>query len=699
MKRTARTWILRVVAGLVAGPVAGQALPGFTAAASARQREAERRLFALPEPARIEALHEELTRVPHVAGTAGGALVAGYVAAQLRAAGLEVETPTYDVLLSAPRQVEVELLAPRAIRLARTEQAIAGDSSTQRPAEPAWHAYAKSGEVEAEVVYVGFGRAADYDALAALGVDVRGKVALARSFKGYRGGKSQEAERRGVAALLTYSDPEEDGHVQGDVYPQGPWGDETHVQRGANVYDFVVPGDPLTPGWPSTPGARRIAEAESTILPRIPSAPLAFRDAREILQALGGPVRPTREWQGGGAFTYHVGPGPAKVRVKVDVSREVRPIRNVIARLPGADPDPEVARQVVLLSNHHDAWVFGGVDPSSGTAAGLELARALGELARAGMRPRRTILIAFWDAEEFTLTGSTEWGEQHAAWLARDAVAVLNVDAAASGDRLSAYAVPALRALVREAARDVADPKGRGSVYDVWRGGEGDNVRSYGTRVGVEDGEPVVRVLGSGSDYTVFFNHLGIASLDMIFDGPYGVYHSSHDSHEWSRRFGDPGFAYNAAMVRLWGLLALRLANADVPAFDYGAYGRDVLSYLDDVAAEARARGMALDLGAARVAAQRLAAAPRAAASGDAATDRARTRNALAAERALLEPAGIPGRPFFRHLVYAPRPSYEAMTLPGVREAVEAGDAGRAASQAALLAGALARAADVLDQP
>jgi N-acetylated-alpha-linked acidic dipeptidase len=675
---------------------AAQPLPGFTAERSPRQRALEQRLLALTEAARIEALHHELTREPHVAGTPGGARVAQFVASRLREAGLAVEFADYDVLLSWPRSVEAELVAPRRERLARTEQPVAGDPSTQLAPPPAWHAYAKSGEVEAEVVYVGFGRASDYEALAALGVDVRGRIALARSFKGYRGGKSQEAERRGVAALLTYSDPEEDGFVQGDVYPAGPWGDETHVQRGANVYDFVVPGDPLTPGWASTPGARRIAPEEAAVLPRIPTAPLSFRDAKAILQALGGPARPTREWQGGGPFTYHVGPGPARVRLKVDVPREVLPIRNVIARIPGADPDPEVARQVVLLSNHHDAWAFGAVDPSSGTAAGLELARVLGELVRTGWRPRRTLLFGFWDAEEFTLTGSTEWGEEHAAALERDALAVLNVDAAASGDRLSVYAVPAMRALVREAARDVADPRGRGSVYDVWRGGEGDNVRSYGTRVGALDAEPVVRVLGSGSDYTVFFNHLGIASLDMLFDGPYGVYHSSHDTHEWLRRHGDPGFAASAAMVKLWGLLALRLAEADVPGLDYGEYGRDVLHYLDDVAADAARRGLVLDLGEAKAAAARLAATPRASASGEPARDRARAAAVRSAERALLDPAGIPGRPFFRHLVYAPRPSYEAMTLPGVREAVEAGDAARARAQAAALARALQRAVQVL---
>jgi N-acetylated-alpha-linked acidic dipeptidase len=667
----------------------GGALFGFAAESAVRQREVERTFLALPSAARCEALHRELTRSPHVAGTEGGRRVADEVARRLREAGLQTELATYDVLLSRPRRVEVELVAPRRVRLANPEPPLAADPQSRDPGlDGPWHAYARSGEVTAEVVYVNHGRAEDYDTLARMGIDVKGRIALARHFKGYRGGKSQEAERRGVAALVTYSDPAEDGYVQGDVFPEGPWGPDGHVQRGANVYDFIVPGDPLTPGWASTPDARRIGEAESRVLPRMMSVPLSFADARHILESLGGPVRPAG-WQGGGPFAYHVGPGPAQVRVSLDISRERRPIVDVIARLPGADPDPEVAGQVVLLSNHHDAWTFGGVDPSSGTATALELARSLGELARAGHRPRRTILFGIWDAEEFTLTGSTEWGEEHREELARTAVACLNVAAAASGDRLSVSASPALRPFLYEAARAVPDPRGRGSVYDVWKEGEGSNLRGYGVVAGERTEEPPVKVLGSGSDYTVFFNHVGVPSVDMLFDGPYGVYHSSYDSHEWMRRHGDPGFRYHAAMARLWGVMALRLANADVLPFDYGTYGRDVTAYLDDVERVARERRVPLDLGAARRAADLVARVPRPEPAGTAASLRARNQALRSAERHLLSSSGIPGRPWFRHLVYAPLPSYEAETLPGVREAVMEGDAARAASQVSALTRAL----------
>ncbi|HUG53958.1 MAG TPA: M28 family metallopeptidase [Vicinamibacteria bacterium] len=697
----ARAFALAAALLTVLPAVASEEPPplGFAAASAARQRGVEAALIALPSASRAQALHAQLTRAPHVAGTEASRRLAGEIAWHLRAAGLETEVVSYDVLLSWPRRVEVALVAPRQVRLARPEAAIPEDPWSSEPslATP-WHAYARSGDVTAEVVYVNHGRAEDYEELARRGIDVRGKIALARYFKGYRGGKSLEAERRGVAALITYSDPAEDGYVQGDVYPKGPWGPDSHFQRGANVYDFIVPGDPLTPGWASVAGARRIAEGESEILPRIPSVPLSFQDAREILQALEGPVRPDLEWQGGGPFTYHLGPGPAQVRLSLDVPREVRTIRNVIARLPGADPDPEVASQIVLLSNHHDAWTYGGVDPSSGTASAIELGRALGELSRRGMRPRRTIVLGIWDAEEFTLTGSTEWGEEHADVLRERAVACLNVDSSTSGDRFALSAVPSLRRFFYEVARRVEDPRGRGSVYDVWRAGEeAGNVRGYGVAAGEASAEPPVSILGSGSDYTVFFNHLGVPSADFLFDGPYGVYHSIYDSHEWMKRHGDPGFRYHAAMAALWGVAALRLANADVLPFDYATYGRDIGVYLDEVEALARLRSLPLDFSLARAQARRLAALPLPSAEGSAEERRRWNQALLRAERDLTRPEGLPGRPWFRHLVYAPLPSYAAETLPGVREAVIEKDAGRAAAQARHLGRALEQAADRLE--
>jgi N-acetylated-alpha-linked acidic dipeptidase len=680
---------IAVVLTVHAGPDA-EGLLGFTPQGSSRQQRVEASFLPLPDASRAEVHLRELTRTPHTAGTEGARRVAEYVAQRFREYGLDTSIEIYDVLLSAPRLVEVELVAPHSERLGRQEEPVPEDPQSADPSVSGpWHAYAKSGEVTAEVVYVNYGRAEDYTTLARLGVEVRGRLVLARHFKGYRGGKSLEAERRGAAGIIVYSDPAEDGSVQGPVYPKGPWGPDSHVQRGSNVYDFIVPGDPLTPGWPSLPGARRIAESESRILPKIPSVPLSFRDARVILESLEGSAAPA-EWQGGGRFSYHVGPGPARLHLKLDITREQRTIRDVIARLPGQDP--AVQDQFVLLSNHHDAWAFGAVDPSSGTATALELARSLGELARRGMRPRRTIVFGIWDAEEFTLTGSTEWGEQHEAEISTRAVACLNVDAATQGDALSVGAVPALRPFIYQAARAVADPKGRGTLYDVWRrAGQQQSIRGYGVTAGERSADPPIQILGSGSDYTVFFNHLGVPTVDMLFDGPYGVYHSIYDSFEWMKRFGDPTFRYHAAMAQLWGVIALRLANADLLPFDYRVLGRDILEYVADVERVAKGEGVAVDLGEVRRAATALGAVSLGTPVNDLMAAAARNTALMQAERDLLAREGLPGRPWFRHLVYAPLPSYAAETLPGVREAIVEHDAARAQAQAAALAEALWR--------
>ncbi len=380
-----------------------------------------------------------------------------------------------------------------------------------------------------------------------------------------------------------YSDPADDGWFQGPVYPGGPWGPASHFQRGADVYDFIVPGDPLTPGWASTPEARRIPAAESEILPKIPMMPLSARDAAEILRRLGGAAVPDASWQGlAVADTYRVGPGPVRLHLKIENSRERRTITDVIATLRGTD-EPE---QMVLLSNHYDAWVYGAADPSSGTATMLALARALGSLAAEGLRPRRTIVMAAWDAEEYTLTGSTEWGEENEKELGENAVVCINVDEATHGRLFSPSASPLLFQAIRDAARDVPDPGTEGrSIADTWREASGaPGIQSYATAAGTKDDLPV-SILGSGSDYTVFFNHLGIASTDLVFDGPYGVYHSVYDSYRWMETEGDPGFRYHAAMARYAGVLALRFANADLLPFDAAAYGREIAGYADELAA------------------------------------------------------------------------------------------------------------------
>ena len=682
--------VLLAALAVSAGPVSSPppSLTGFTPQRSAWQREFEQRLLTLPQPSECEEIHREVTRAPHIAGTEGNSRVAEYLAAEYKKAGWDVEMPAYDVLLSYPKSAALEIVAEPSIALARGEPPIPEDPDTAVPeAAIPWNAYSPSAEVTSEVLYVNYGRPEDYERLKAMGVDARGKIVLARYSHGYRGGKALEAEKRGALAILVYSDPIEDGWFRGPVYPAGPWGPVAHLQRGSNVYDFLVPGDPLTPGWASTPDAKRIPMAEAESLPKIPMMPLSSRDAAEILSRLGGRSVPDAGWQGlAVADTFRLGPGPVRVHLKIENTRERRTIRNVIATLRGSElPDKKI-----LLSNHFDAWIYGGVDPSSGTASMLALARALGRLAAEGYRPRRTIVIGEWDAEEYTLTGSTEWGEQHEKDLRQNAAVCINVDASALGREFAASASPLLSRAVREVARDFPDPSTPGkSLADTW---------------GAQTSKDLpVAILGSGSDYTVFFNHLGIASVDLVFDGPYGVYHSVYDTHRWMATQGDPGFVYHAAMAKYAGMLALRFANADLLPFDAAVYGREIAKYAEELQSlpgaeslrpalkELASRGRAWSDAAA--AAQKAMTARLAVGEDEAL--RLRDANAwlLSLERSLIDPPGIPGRPWFRHLVYAPLPSYEAETLPAVREAVESGAIESAGLQIQRLSERLATAA------
>ena len=681
------------LAALFAAAPSPQSLPpltGFSPESSAREREYEARMLALPQPEECGAILRELTKAPHLAGTEGNTRVAEFLAAEYRKAGFEVETPTYDVLLSYPRSAKLEIVGEPGVALGRPEEPIPSDPDTATPeATLPWNAYAPSAEVVGDVVYVNRGSAEDYERLAKLNVDVRGKIVLARYFGGYRGGKSLEAEKRGVLAVLVYSDPIDDGWFQGPVYPDGPWGPSSHFQRGANVYDFIVPGDPLTPGWPSRAGMTRIPQAESEILPKMPMMPLSGADAAEILKRLRGPAVPEGSWQGlAMPDTYHVGPGPVRLHLKIENTREQRTIRNIIATLRGTD-EPQ---RKVILSNHYDAWVYGAVDPSSGTASLLSLGRALGKLAADGWKPRRTIIIAAWDAEEYTLTGSTEWGEENEYDLTRDAVVCINVDEATHGRRFSPSASPLLFSAIRDAARDLPDPRSPGrSLAESWRESAGFiGVQSYATSTGASEDLPVA-ILGSGSDYTVFFNHLGIASTDLVFDGPYGVYHSVYDTYHWMATEGDPGFLYHAGMARYAGLLALRFANADLLPFEGAVYGREIARYAQDLSALPEAGAVVPELAELARKARNWSAAVDSAQTAITARVRAgkagavelRDANAflLSLERAVCAPGGIPNRPWFRHLIYAPLPSYRAETLPAIREALVAKDKDAASRQ------------------
>jgi N-acetylated-alpha-linked acidic dipeptidase len=442
-----------------------------------------------------------------------------------------------------------------------------------------------------------------------------------------------------------------------------------------------------------------VSARDAISLPTIISAPLSYDDARVILASLGGPEVP-RGWRGAGAFTWRAGPGEAVVRLRVRTDNRIRPIWTVTGLIRGSEqPD-----HVVIVGNHRDAWIYGGVDPSSGSAALMELARVLGSMARGGWRPRRSILFASWDAEEFALTSSTEWGEQHEEWLRRNAVAYLNVDSAASGSRLSLSAVPALNQLLDEVARTVKDPVSRLTLAATAR----DRLTRDGGRrpAGTAD-DLIDNRLGGGSDFTVFLNFLGVPVADLSFDGPYGVYHSVYDNHAWVATIGDPGFRYHVALVQFWGLAALRLAGADVVPLDYEPYARRIGEFADDVErqwirrpnastielltevrnAASEMRAAAADFNLRRDAALR---------QSDESTFGPLNGQLLAVERALLDPNGLPGRSWYRHLIYAPGFTYAPEVLPGVAEAIDAGDPARAREQSGRLAAALRRAAAAL---
>ena len=709
MKVTVRLGIALVLCGgallMAAFRQAGHAPLGFSEGRAARYAELERRFLALPSTDRIRDAHRILADKPHPAGSERDGELAQWMRERFDAFGLEnVSIVVHEVLLPWPEEVSVEMTAPRAWRASMREEPIPGDPHTEAPVGELgipYHAYSASGEVSAPVVYAGAGTPAEYDWLETQGIDVRGKIVLVRHSMpySYRGFKAWTAQQREAAGILIYSDPAEDGQSRGQVYPSGPWGPESRIQRGSIGYDFLVPGDPLTPGWPSVPDAPRIAAADARSLPRIVSAPLSPKDARVILNSLSGPQTPAA-WGGALPLTYRAGPGPASVRLRVRTDNRVRPIWTVTGMIRGSD-DPDA---VVIVGNHRDAWVYGGVDPSSGSAALVELARSLGELKRTGWRPKRSILFASWDAEEFSLTSSTEWGEQHQAWLEKHAVAYLNVDSAASGRELAIAAVPSLNPLLEEAARSVRDPSSKLTLAARARDR---STRERGIRPTGLAEDFVQNRLGGGSDYTVFLNHLGVPVLALSFEGPYGVYHSSYDTHEWVARIGDPGFRYHAALVQLWGVIALRLAEADVVPLDYAPYARRIDEFTREIgrtaqghpsqqAALADIHEAADGLLHAAVRFNQLRAKVLVD-SDDAQLERL-NRQLQSVERALLDPSGLPGRPWYRHLIYAPKYTYEADVLPGLAAAMNSGDPRAFSSEAQRLSAALRRASAALGE-
>jgi len=688
---------------------------GFTPSAAAHEIELENKFKAIPSPDEERRQHKIFTAEPHVAGSPRNNELARYIADEWRNEGLEdVIIRRYDVYGSNPKSTFLEMVAPVHYRAGLRELPIPGDPDLKNKSiSSAWSGMSASGEVTAPLVYAHSGNPEDYELLRKQGIDVKGKVVLVRYSNpySYRGFKALTAEREGAAALLIYSDPAEDGFKKGKADPNGPWGPEYHIQRGAITYDFMVPGDPLTPGWASIPGAKRIPVEQAVSIPKIMALPLSWHDAKPLLAQMDGPVAPDN-WQGGLPIKYHLGGNRVRVHVKIEMDNSTQPYYVVEGRIRGAQlPD-----DWIVLGNHRDAWVFGGVDPSSGTASLMELTRALGKLAKAGTRPRRTLIFCSWDGEEVGLTGSTEWGEQFADELRSKAVAYINVDEATSGPIFHGQAVASLAPMLVEATRTLRDPSGK-TLYEAWKESSmrerRDAKQAEGIDPNVTDSNLADTRIGSGSDHTVFLNFVGMPVLGLQFDGPYGVYHSAYDDFFWMNHFGDPGYRYHTLMSQLWGVLALRLANANLLPFDFASYASNIRQFVNELSKEKNMWGQpssAVQPGEARptppldlkpvldaidefeAAGKRLdESASRALAAGALDPKLAATINhgTMQVERNWLNPDGIPGRPWFKHILYGARFTYAHLELPGLTEAVEKKDWPTAKQQAEILRKAL----------
>jgi N-acetylated-alpha-linked acidic dipeptidase len=668
---------------------------GFTPASAGHETDVENKFKAIPTPDEERKQHHIFTAEPHVAGSHRNNELARYIADEWRQEGLEdVIIRRYDVYGSNPKFTSLEMVAPIHYRAGLREIPILGDpDSKKKSISSAWSGMSASGEVTAPLVYAHSGNPEDYELLRKQGIDVKGKVVLVRYSNpySYRGFKALTAEREGAAALLIYSDPAEDGYKKGQVVPKGPWGPEYHIQRGAITYDFMVPGDPLTPGWASVPGAKRLPVEQATSIPKIMALPLSWHDAKPLLSNMDGPVAPD-DWQGGLPIKYRLGGNRVRVHVKIEMDNSTQPYYVVEGRIRGAQlPD-----EWIVLGNHRDAWVFGGVDPSSGTASMMELTRALGKLAKTGMRPRRTIVVCSWDGEEVGLTGSTEWGEQFAGELRNKAVAYINVDEATSGPNFHGQAVASLAPMLVETSHTLKDPSGK-TLYEAWRNSTAHERREAKQAEEVTDSNLADTRIGSGSDHTVFLNFVGMPVLGLQFDGPYGVYHSAYDDFFWMNHFGDPGYRYHTLMSQLWGVLALRLANADLLPFDFASYASNIRQFVNELS---KGKDLSqLDLNPVleaidnfEAAGKRLdESASRALASGAIDPVLAKTINhgAMEVERNWLNPDGIPGRPWFKHILYGARFTYAHLELPGLTEAVEKQDWPTAKDQAEILRRAL----------
>jgi N-acetylated-alpha-linked acidic dipeptidase len=552
-------------------------LLGFSAEHAAEQRSLESRLDSVLHASNLREWMRRLTARPHHVGSPYGKENAEFMAGLFRSWGYQTEIERFKVLFPTPKTRLLEMVAPTRYTANLSEPPIPEDPTSGQTAEqlPTYNAYSIDGDVTGELVYVNFGVPQDYEELARRGIDVKGKIVIARYGGSWRGIKPKVAAEHGAVGCIIYSDPSGDGYLQGDVYPKGGWRSDRSVQRGSVADMPTYSGDPLTPGVGATEDAKRLDIKDVQTLTKIPVLPISYGDALPLLKAMAGPMAP-EDWRGSLATPYHLGPGPARVHLKVACNWNLAPIYDVIARIPGSErPD-----EWVIRGNHHDAWVNGASDPISGMVAELDEARALGELVKSGWKPKRTIIYAAWDGEEPGLLGSTEWAETHADELRQHAAVYINSDSNARGF-FGAGGSHQLETLVNQVARDVPDPEKGISVLD----------RSLAatTLFGPpeERGAKAIHLepLGSGSDFTPFLQHLGIAALNIGYGGEeeYGQYHSIYDSFDHFTRFVDPTFVYGVALAKTGGRIVMRLADADVLPFDFDRFTTTVGRYADEV--------------------------------------------------------------------------------------------------------------------
>jgi N-acetylated-alpha-linked acidic dipeptidase len=626
---------------------------------------------------------KHLSAEPHHIGSAYGKQNAEYIRDKFRSWGFKAELEEFDVLFPTPKERVLEMLAPMQFRATLAEPVLAEDPDSNDAGQlPTYNAFSADGDVTGQLVYVNYGVPADYGELKRMGIDVKGKIVIARYGASWRGIKPKVAHENGAIGCLIYSDPRDDGFFQGDVYPEGAYRPDQGVQGGSVMDMPVHPGDPLTPGWGAVKNARRLAREEAQVIMKIPVLPISYGDALPLLRAIGGPVAP-ESWRGALPITYHVGPGPARVRLKLSFDWSLHTLYNVVARIDGeAYPD-----EWIVYGNHHDAWVNGAEDPTSGMVSVMEAGRAIGELVRQGWRPKRTIIICAWDGEEPALLGSTEWAETHSEELKQKAVAYLNSDSTGRG-WLNVGGSHSLERFINEVARDIAQPRSDKSVLEAIKERRAQQARTEEDKRELRERTDVrISALGSGSDYTPFIQHLGIASLNTGFGGESGggIYHSVYDTYAWYTRFSDGTFEYGRALAQANSTVVMRLANADLLPFEFANLADTVNTYIEDLDRLARRSSppKEVDFAMLKTASRSLSesarryegAYTRARAGGFKQVKQLKALNELIykTERKLTLDRGLPRRSWFKHQIYAPGfyTGYGVKTIPGVREAIE----------------------------